>query len=86
MPRSWRDRALRAEADTDAALLLAHTNSLESDARVQELQRGLAETRTSLSWRLTAPLRRLRVAAPKRRRPELTPRRLSESLTGADAP
>jgi hypothetical protein len=83
---SWRDRALRAEADTDAALLLAHMNSLESDARVAELERGLAETRTSISWRMTAPLRRLRVASPKGRRPELTPRRLSEGLTGADTP
>ena len=83
---SWRDRALRAEADTDAALLLAHMNSLESDARVQELERALNETRTSASWRLTAPFRRLRFSAPGRREPELTPRRLSEGLTGADAP
>lgn len=83
---TWRERALRAEADTDAALLLAHMNSLESDARVLELHRALTETSTSISWRLTAPLRRLRFSAPGRRRPELTPRRLSESMTGADAP
>lgn len=81
---TWRDRALRAEADTDGALLLAHMNSLESDARALELQRALTVTSTSISWRLTAPLRRLRLSAPGRRRPELTPRRLSESLTGAE--
>jgi hypothetical protein len=83
---TWRDRALRAEADTDAALLLAHINSLRSDARVQELQRALTQTSTSVSWRVTAPLRRLKLSAAGRRRPELTPRRLSESLTGADGP
>jgi hypothetical protein len=83
---TWRDRALRAEADTDAALLLAHMNSLESDARVEELERALQEARTSVSWRLTAPLRRLRLSSPRGRRPELTPRRLSEGVTGADGP
>jgi hypothetical protein len=83
---TWRERAFRAEADTDAALLLAHQNALESDARVQELQRALTEASTSISWRLTAPLRRLRVSAPGGRSTELTPRRLSESLTGADGP
>ena len=83
---TWRDRALRAEADTDAALLLAHMNSLESDARVTELERALHETGTSASWRLTAPLRRLRLSPSGRRRPELTPRRLSEGVAGADGP
>jgi hypothetical protein len=80
---TWRDRALRAEADTDAALLLAYMNSLESDARALELQRALAEAQTSISWRLTAPLRRLRLSRPSRPR-ELAPRRPWESLTGAD--
>jgi hypothetical protein len=83
---TWRERALRAEADTDAALLLAHMNSLESDARVAELDRALQETSTSASWRLTAPLRRLRLSPSMRRRPELTPRRLSEGVAGADGP
>jgi hypothetical protein len=54
---SWQDRARRAEADTDAALVLAYMNGLESVARVRELERALAETTTSVSWRLTAPLR-----------------------------
>lgn len=83
---SWRDRALRAEADTEAALMLAHMNSLESDARVLELRRALAETTESISWRMTAPLRWLHRTAPKRRRPELTPRSLSKSLTSAETP
>jgi hypothetical protein len=83
---TWRDRAFRAEADADAALLLAHQNALESDARVLELQRALTEASTSISWRLTAPLRRLRFTPPGQRGPELTPRRLSESLNGADGP
>jgi hypothetical protein len=56
---SWRDRALRAEADADAALMLGYMNVLETTARVQELQAALEETTTSISWRLTAPLRRL---------------------------
>ena len=56
---TWRERALRAEADRDAARLLAHMHRLELRARVQELERGLEETTSSLSWRLTRPLRRL---------------------------
>jgi hypothetical protein len=81
---SWRDRALRAEADTDAALMLAHMNSLESDARVLELRRAIAETTESLSWRITTPFRWMHSSAPRRRRPELSPRSLSQSLTGGD--
>jgi hypothetical protein len=61
-------------------------NALESDARVLELQRAIAETTESVSWRITTPLRWLHRAAPKRRRPELTPRSLSKGLTTADAP
>lgn len=82
---SWKDRALRAEADTEAALMLAHMNSLESDARVLELQRAIRETTESVSWRLTAPLRWLHQTAPGRR-PELTPRSLSRSLGSAESP
>jgi hypothetical protein len=81
---SWKDRALRAEADTDAALLLAHMNSLEADARVRELTLAIAETTESLSWRITAPLRWLHGTAPRRRGPELAPRSLSERLTSVE--
>jgi hypothetical protein len=83
---SWRDRALRAEADADAAMMLGYMNSLESDARVLELQRAIAETTESISWRMTTPLRWLTRSAPRRRRAELAPRSLSQSLTSADAP
>jgi hypothetical protein len=57
-PGSWRQRALRAEADRDAASALAHTQVVELEARARELRRGIEETRGSLSWRLSAPLRR----------------------------
>jgi Glycosyltransferase like family len=56
-PGTWRERARRAEAERDAALADAHTHALESAARVQELERALAETTGSISWKLTAPLR-----------------------------
>lgn len=56
---SWEERARRAEAERDAALARAHSHALESAARVQELERALAETTGSLSWKLTAPLRLL---------------------------
>jgi hypothetical protein len=56
---TWRERALRAEADADAALVLGYMNVLETNARVRELQAALEETTTSVSWRLTAPLRRV---------------------------
>lgn len=58
-PGSWRERALRAEAERDVALALAHEKALELDARTQAVQRAIAETTGSLSWRITAPFRRL---------------------------
>jgi hypothetical protein len=60
---SWKERARRAEAEADAARVLAYTKSLERQARVRELEHALAETQDSISWRVTAPLRRL---APRR--------------------
>jgi hypothetical protein len=62
-PGTWEERALRAEAERDAALALAHSKALELQARVIELERAIAETRGSISWRLTAPLRRRARAA-----------------------
>ncbi len=57
---TWRQRARRAEADTDAAYVIAYMNGIESVARVRELERALDVTTSSISWRLTAPLRLLR--------------------------
>jgi hypothetical protein len=55
-------------------------NGLETIARARELQRALDETTDSLSWRLTAPLRRFR----RRRTPVAAlPPRLAEDAIGA---
>jgi len=56
-PGSWRERALRAEAERDAARVVDRSGTLKSQARVLEFERALAEARTSISWRVTAPLR-----------------------------
>ncbi len=57
-PGSWRERALRAEAERDAARAIDHGLDLETRAKASFLRRALAETTESVSWRLTAPLRR----------------------------
>jgi len=59
-PGTWRERALRAEAERDAARALARNTARETEAREAMLRDVLAETRTSISWRLTAPLRLFR--------------------------
>ena len=56
---SWKERARRAEAEAEAARAMNQSNALEADARVRELERALAETTESISWRISAPLRRL---------------------------
>ncbi len=56
-PGSWEERALRAEAMRDAARITDHANGLKFEARIQELERALAETTDSISWRITAPFR-----------------------------
>jgi hypothetical protein len=53
----WKERALRAEAETAAARIQAHTKMLELEARVRELEAALDETTESISWRITAPAR-----------------------------
>lgn len=54
---SWEERALRAEAMKDAARLADHSNGLKFEAQIRELEHALAETRDSISWRITAPFR-----------------------------
>jgi hypothetical protein len=58
-PGTWRQRARRAEAERDAARLADRARTLQSGARIRELERALEETTNSISWRMTAPLRRL---------------------------
>jgi hypothetical protein len=62
-PGTWRERALRAEAEAATARAVDRTAELRAQARRRDLERALAETTGSVSWRLTAPLRRGRPAA-----------------------
>jgi len=57
-PGSWRERALRAEAETRAARGDGAQEAMRLRARIGRLEHALAETRGSVSWRLIAPLRR----------------------------
>jgi hypothetical protein len=71
-PGDWKRRARRAEAEAEAARASAVSKQLQYDAREREFERILAETTDSISWRITAPLRRLnhwRRTALARRRP-----------------
>jgi Glycosyltransferase like family len=54
---TWLERARRAEAERDAALIVDHANELKLEAQLRELERVMQETTQSISWRLTAPLR-----------------------------
>jgi hypothetical protein len=58
-PGTWEERARRAAAERDAELAADHSDVLLRDAQIRHLQRGLVVTRTSISWRITAPLRLL---------------------------
>jgi hypothetical protein len=58
-PEDWKHRARRAEAEREAARTMAYSNALKVDAEVLTLERTMAEMTDSLSWRVTAPLRRL---------------------------
>ncbi len=55
----WKQRARRGEAEAAVNQALAVSNKLKGDARALELQRELDEMKTSVSWRVTHPLRRL---------------------------
>ena len=54
----WKLRARRAEAESEAGRAAAVSKQLQLDARELQLQRALDETTTSISWRITEPLRR----------------------------
>jgi hypothetical protein len=58
-PVDWKRRARRAEAEREAARTMAYSSALRVDAEVLALEREMAEMTGSLSWRVTAPLRRL---------------------------
>ena len=56
-PGTWEERAHRAEAEAEAARTIAYSALLEHAARRARLECAREEMRTSVSWRLTAPLR-----------------------------
>ncbi len=56
---TWKERARRAEADRDGARTVAYSTAYGADAELAPLERELEEMEQSLSWRITAPLRRL---------------------------
>jgi hypothetical protein len=67
-PADWKQRARRAEAESEAARALTYGLELGSDARLLGLERELEEMLSSRSWRLTAPLRAANAALRRRRR------------------
>lgn len=58
-PGDWKQRARRAEAEAAATRAKVVTRQLQHEAEVKQLRHELQETTESVSWRLTAPLRRL---------------------------
>ena len=58
----WKQRARRAEAEADAARMLANATELVRDATKAQLE----DVTHSLSWRLTAPLRWIRLKLSRR--------------------
>ena len=74
---TWKQRAQRAEAEAEAAWIKYYRTTMRSDAQIQELVRSLTSATDSISWRITAPLRRLnyvrRRALPRLRLRHLEP-------------
>jgi hypothetical protein len=65
---TWEERARLAEAETDFHRAKGYTAQQELAARVQQAERELVVMKTSISWRITAPLRLLSwLTAPFRR-------------------
>lgn len=63
----WKDRARRAEAESEAARTMAYSSTSLVEAEIGPLERRLAELEASRSWRLTAPLRRINKRRRERR-------------------
>jgi hypothetical protein len=63
---SWEQRARRAEAEHDAAILIEYSKALDTQARKRVIEDALSASTESISWRVTKPLRRLNGAAPGR--------------------
>ncbi|MGH3114503.1 MAG: hypothetical protein ACRDOP_13665, partial [Gaiellaceae bacterium] len=59
----WRQRALRAEAEAAAA----KGEAVSAQMKYEAIERVLDEVETSISWRLTAPLRGPRRLLNRRR-------------------
>jgi hypothetical protein len=62
----WRHRARRGEAEAAVTRAVAFSTEMKIEARTRQHQRELELMKSSLSWKLTSPLRRL--AALQRRR------------------
>ena len=54
---TWRERALRAEAEAATVRLSDAVEGLKADAQRHDLEREIALTTGSVSWKLAAPLR-----------------------------
>jgi hypothetical protein len=65
----WRYRARRAEAEAAVTHAVAMSTRMKQAAHVIRHERAMAEMTDSLSWRLTAPLRRIRAFGRDRRKP-----------------
>jgi hypothetical protein len=66
-PDDWRRRARRAEAEASLARTQAVAAMLHADAKSAHLAQQVDEMTGSISWRMTAPLRRLNAARRARR-------------------
>ena len=64
----WKMRARRAEAEAEAARAAARSKQLQYEAREREYDRAMSEMAESISWRITAPLRRANKWRRDRRR------------------
>jgi hypothetical protein len=80
---TWEERFRRADAEREAARLVAYSRGLELDARVVELERAVAEATSSISWRITAPVRLVTRSRRARGAPRRSQARLVRPRAGA---